>query len=294
MKLIDLTGERFGKLVVVQRDTSITKRGTYWICKCDCGNIISTRTDQLKRGKTSCGCDTFEKLSKIRTKEEIGNRYGYLTVLSRVPSITNAVRWHCICDCGKECDVDGVNLRNGNVQSCGCKRYESHNMINETGNRYGKLVVLSRSNKTDGCHVFWNCKCDCGNTCEVNGTHLRLGNTLSCGCLKSKGEQAISELLVENHILFKKEYYFDDLIGTGGRPLKFDFAIFHNNGELSHLIEYDGEQHFRPIEQFGGENEFETRKKHDSMKDDYCRSKRIKLIRIKYYDIITLEKIIGE
>lgn len=51
-QLIDLTGQRFGKLTVLKRDYS-KKGGTYWICQCDCGNIISTRKDTLTRTKNS-------------------------------------------------------------------------------------------------------------------------------------------------------------------------------------------------------------------------------------------------
>ncbi len=61
MKKLDLINERFGRLVVLDRGISTIDRngklrGT-WICKCDCGEIISVKTDHLKRGYTrSCGC----------------------------------------------------------------------------------------------------------------------------------------------------------------------------------------------------------------------------------------------
>ena len=59
-KIVDLTGERFGRLVVIERDT--TKKGSYWKCRCDCGNICSIRADHLKRVETiSCGCVQKEK-----------------------------------------------------------------------------------------------------------------------------------------------------------------------------------------------------------------------------------------
>lgn len=57
----------------------------------------------------------------------------------------------------------------------------------ETGNRYGKLVVLKFSHVKR--QVHWLCRCDCGNTTTVSGGHLREGTTTSCGCviLKSNG-----------------------------------------------------------------------------------------------------------
>ena len=60
MALIDITGQRFGRLVVLHRDESKPKghgHKAYWICKCDCGNIKSIKGESLRRGLTkSCGC----------------------------------------------------------------------------------------------------------------------------------------------------------------------------------------------------------------------------------------------
>jgi len=55
--------------------------------------------------------------------------------------------------------------------------------IDETGNRYGRLLVISRSAKNCD-NALWVCKCDCGKTKEIRGSNLRGGNTNSCGCLR--------------------------------------------------------------------------------------------------------------
>ena len=61
--------------------------------------------------------------------------------------------------------------------------------IDETGNRYGRLIVVKKiepykkGNKT---LAQWFCNCDCGNECKVLGTDLRSGHTQSCGCLKKE------------------------------------------------------------------------------------------------------------
>lgn len=56
-KFIDLTGQRFGRLTVIKRDESKPKaNGVYWLCKCDCGNVTSVRSKDLRCGfTTSCG-----------------------------------------------------------------------------------------------------------------------------------------------------------------------------------------------------------------------------------------------
>lgn len=57
----DLTGKRFGRLEVIGMDDKDTRK-TYWVCKCDCGNIKSIRSDALIEGKTiSCGCRKKEQ-----------------------------------------------------------------------------------------------------------------------------------------------------------------------------------------------------------------------------------------
>lgn len=113
-------------------------------------------------------------------------------------------------------------------------------MIDEVGNKYGKLTVIRQAeNRRYGC-VAWLCKCECGNECIVSGRELRTGDTQSCGCIKSRGEQVISKILQENNIYFEKEKIFKDCRypDSGGYP-RFDFYV--NN---TYLIEYDGEQHF--------------------------------------------------
>jgi hypothetical protein len=56
--------------------------------------------------------------------------------------------------------------------------------IEMTGQRYGMLLVVSKSEARSGTKVKWNCICDCGKTTEVDGSFLRKGYTRSCGCLR--------------------------------------------------------------------------------------------------------------
>lgn len=61
MRLVDLTGEKFGRLTVIQKAEGVkTKSGralTNWICLCECGNEVTVLGENLKKGRTrSCGC----------------------------------------------------------------------------------------------------------------------------------------------------------------------------------------------------------------------------------------------
>ena len=74
MKLIDLTGQRFGRLTVVRRyGTHLGK--TTWLCRCDCGNICIAQSYLLRNGtKKSCGC-LFREVSS-NTARDTNNRHG--------------------------------------------------------------------------------------------------------------------------------------------------------------------------------------------------------------------------
>lgn len=115
-KFVDLTGQRFGKLTVLERAPNIGKH-TAWKCKCDCGNIVVKEGTNLKQGHTkSCGCDWPQ-----RPKDEVGNKYGLLTVLRYSHNDNHGNKWWvCKCDCGKETVTNGCYLRNGDTRSCGC------------------------------------------------------------------------------------------------------------------------------------------------------------------------------
>lgn len=58
-------------------------------------------------------------------------------------------------------------------------------LIDETGNRFGRLVVIKRKQREHLRNATWECKCDCGNTVNVIGSLLRNGTTKSCGCFRA-------------------------------------------------------------------------------------------------------------
>lgn len=101
---------------------------------------------------------------------------------------------------------------------------------------------------------------------------------------KSKGESKIELFLIKNGIKYVKEKYFDDCRGKK-RPLPFDFYLI----EYSLCIEYDGRQHFESVSDFGGDIQYIETIKNDKIKNEYCDSNNIKLVRIKYTDDIEKE-----
>lgn len=124
--LIDLVGQRFGKLEVLERAPSDKWKATRWLCKCDCGTICEKDGVSLRHGDVrSCGCNKKEFLKQVPHapfKDETGNIYGSLKVLERVGSDKKGhALWLCECVCGQKTTVTGDNLRGG-TSSCGCQR----------------------------------------------------------------------------------------------------------------------------------------------------------------------------
>lgn len=78
----------------------------------------------------------------------------------------------------------------------------------ETGNKYGRLLVIERDLSKDHHDAFWICKCDCGNISSVNGTMLRRGTSKSCGCLQrellSKRQKTHGETNTRIHNIWSK------------------------------------------------------------------------------------------
>jgi hypothetical protein len=116
-------------------------------------------------------------------------------------------------------------------------------------------------------------------------------------CKASKGEKRISEILTSCNISHQFQYTFEEC--KFDRKLKFDFGIFNDKKELWYLIEYDGKQHFKPVDFAGKGDEwatskFKEAKKRDQIKNKYCIEKGIKLYRIPYWEFDNIALIISK
>ena len=100
----------------------------------------------------------------------------------------------------------------------------------------------------------------------------------------SRGEIKIEEILQKAGLDFKQEYIFPDLVSSSGRPLRFDFAVFDDNGDLDFLIEFQGIQHYEAKSKFGGYTGLRKQQYNDMKKREYCKKHRLNLIAIPYWD----------
>lgn len=186
---INLQGQRFGRLFVLEEAGHNKNGRVLWKCQCDCGNQTIVRSSSLRNGDTkSCGCLQKEQTSKASKIDLTGQRFGRFLVVEEVGRNKNGyVLWKCLCDCGVIRIVCTASLRSGQTKSCGCYKKERTSEIHKvdlTGQRFGKLVVLQEAGRGKKGQVLWKCLCGCGAIKIIIGDNLRNGNTKSCGCLK--------------------------------------------------------------------------------------------------------------
>lgn len=98
----------------------------------------------------------------------------------------------------------------------------------------------------------------------------------------SRAEIKIEEILLENGLNFFEEYSFDGLCSENGKPLRFDFAVFDDDGNLDFLIEYQGKQHYEASAKFGGKRGLYQQQHNDNKKRRFCALHDITLIEIPY------------
>jgi very-short-patch-repair endonuclease len=211
-----------------------------------------------------------------------GNVYDELTVIEMLYNYNNKHRTYCKCI---TVDGDEVIVRADALQSgathCAKGAGRTGKPMDITGKRFGLLVAIKPTNQrfSNG-SVIWECLCDCGNTTHVSLSNLIREHTLSCGCRhQSKWEMFINDLLIDLNIEFVPQKRFSDCTNhKGSDMLPFDFYIPSYNL----IIEYDGEHHFQPVKGWGGEEKFKTTQQNDCIKDNYCKSNNITLLRLPY------------
>lgn len=120
---MNLLGQRFGKLMVMEKaPNDLKRRDAMWKCQCDCGKETTTRAYSLTSKHTlSCGCLQRESASKQEFKDLSGKRVGRLLVNKKVGNNKHgASKWECLCDCGNTTIVISRQLITNRTRSCGC------------------------------------------------------------------------------------------------------------------------------------------------------------------------------
>jgi len=210
----------------------------------------------------------IEKVKKVH-----GNKYDY----SLAEYKNNKTKIKIICS------IHGIFEQNpkSHLNGHGCQKCffdentdNKQDFVNKSKNKHGNKYDYSL---VEYINSYTNVKIICPNHGifeQRPSTHTNGGG---CSlCKESKGEREVSLYLDDKNIKYERQKIFEDCKDV--RHLPFDFYL----PKYNMCIEYDGLQHFKPIEFFGGEKTFLLTKEHDRIKNEYCEDNGIKLIRIKY------------
>ena len=148
-----------------------------------------------------------------------------------------------------------------------------------------ELVGEYKNNKTRTRFKCVNCGCE-----WLTDPHSVVnGQQSGCPhCKKSKGENAIKDFLEDNNILFETQKGFENC--RNKRILKFDFYL----PDYNLCIEYQGAQHYKSVDYFGGVKGFENSQKRDNIKRDFCKSNGISLLEIPYTKFDYIAEILND
>lgn len=145
------------------------------------------------------------------------------------------------------------------------------------GDSYDYSLVDYQNNKTK---VEIICK-NHGEFYQSPKDHLR-GSGCKL-CVSSKGEELVESILKSFGLEYEREFKFKDCLGISGMVLPFDFYL----NKLNLIIEYDGRQHYESVSKFGGDLALKNLKLNDNIRNIWCFNKNIKLIRIRYNNIVS-------
>jgi very-short-patch-repair endonuclease len=223
----------------------------------------------------------------IKSREIHGDKYDY----SLIKSIkTNSEKVEIIC---KEHGVftqrvsNHMNLGDGCPKCAGVGKWNTELLISEFKNVHGNKFDYSKVEfKNVDKKVEIICK-EHGNFKQNIHKHLKGQGCRFCES-SSKGEEYVKMWLDEMNINYFRQHIFKTCRYIN--PLFFDFYL----PIYDTCIEFDGEQHYKPVSKFGGMGEFNNRKLRDNVKNKWCLDNNINLIRIKYNEINKIKYILQE
>ena len=235
------------------------------------GKHLQGRKCQICSGKN---LNTVEFINRANKKHK--NKYDYSLVDYK--GIFTDVKIICSKH-GIFTQVPDRHLRSNGCSKCGveiCSQKRTY-----TTSEFIEKAIKVHGNKYEySCSEYINSKLPIKINCKIHGEFLQIPQNHWAGkgcikCCESKGESEISKILSDKSIIFETQKKFDSCKDKSYLP--FDFYL----PEFNVCIEFDGEQHYKPVDWFGGEQAFKERIKRDKIKTKFCKTHNIKLIRIK-------------
>ena len=275
-----------------------------------CGNKYETSIKEAKRGRCCGECKNDRiRESHVKYKEgKVINQQGTILIKrlsggrkgimkcgccrkEYIASISDVARKNSVC---VECGIthsgenrriyhvgDVIESKNG-IHFLFAEELESIMASDNTPTRRGRFYIINTDGSLDS-KPF-----DCQIPSIVNGG--------VSGKNYSLGMRYVKDWLTKNNYIFQEEVTFKDLQGISGKgTLRFDFMVILPHKKI--IIEVDGEQHYRPVEYWGGKANFEKTQKRDELKNLYIEQKKdYEILRIPYInqDTSKFDKILSD
>jgi Zn ribbon nucleic-acid-binding protein len=264
-----------------------------------CGHIYETTPSQFIRGSRclKCAHEYVGKCNALTTEEfnkklkEVSN--GKCIALEQYTNNYSKIRFKNL-ECGHEFVTRPSTVLRGHFCTvCGyerisLKQLKTHKQflseVEVMGEGEYELLEQYKGDKTKIKFIHKTCN----RIFKMSPSNFIKG--IRCPhCSESKGEHKIYKVLDKLNVKFEREYRIKEC--KKKRPLPFDFAIFKNNN-LKALIEYDGELHYKTARWSNANERLEDTKLSDKIKNDYCNTNNIPLIRIPYWEYDNIDIII--
>jgi len=230
--------------------------------------------EQSSKRQVSTKSEFLIKAIKVHGEKFDYSKVEYITAKSKVEIICkeHGSFWQTV---DNHLKGRGCLICSGKQTSTTLDFIEKAKKVHEDNYDYSKVSYLNAKSKVEICCL------EHGSFFQVPNSHL---HGKGCPkCKSSRGEQEIRNHLQNINATFVEQYRIKEC--RNKLPLPFDFAVFENE-KLSYLIEFDGIQHFLPVNYFGGVERLYGTQKNDSIKTKYCIDNNIKLVRIKYNEEI--------
>jgi len=252
-----------------------------------CGRIWEANPKTLLRG---CKCKLCSAKSVGKTQAKSREKFcqellakrgsNYILISNYVSSLTKVKIKHIPCNSSYLVRPDSI-LAGAECPVCLANRYS--NEYRKTTQEYGDEISKSTFGEYELVSSYAGVKkpikvrhLSCNNVYKTYPYLFNRGRRCPRCKSMSTGELMIERYLKENNIAYVRQVKFNDCIDTN--KLSYDFLLPMFNT----LIEYQGEQHYKPIALFGGLPTFITQVKHDSIKEKYANNRDYKLLKISY------------
>lgn len=258
--------------------------------------------ENLKSGKNANCFSNKNEFYVENIQKLMDNKNLNLIALEKVVKLDNNGKVTTYIKC--KCPIHDYEFltRAGDLRAGkGCKICGHEKTINKQRLTLEKVKLLLKE-KNDNIEIISNeyidnntkllCRCKkCNYEWYISWGNLQSLKTCP-KCMGSHGEKEIINYFKKNNIPYKYQYRFDDC--KDERTLPFDFYL----PQYDLCIEYDGQLHYESARYIKDEDimdyKLKKQQEHDKIKDNYCKDKNIKLLRIPYWEFNKIEKILKD